>query len=78
MARQANKIHLTEFDMMIIRAGGRTQSELEASVLNGASFRRQISAIFADSLYRIARRFEASANRSVEETQRRFVARAAR
>ncbi|NND22434.1 MAG: hypothetical protein HKO14_10125 [Silicimonas sp.] len=72
MTRQANKTRLTEFDLMMIRSGGRTQAEQEVSFLRAAKIRYRTCAFLADGLYKIVMRLEASANRSVENTHRRF------
>jgi hypothetical protein len=74
MTRQTHQTHLTEFDLMVIRAGGRTQAELEAMALREFRFRCRICAFLADNLYKIVMRLEASANRSVEGSHRRFIA----
>lgn len=76
MTGQTNMTRLTEFDLMMIRAGRKTQGELEAIGLRDTKFRCRMCAILADGLYQIVVRLEARANRSVEGLHRRFGAQA--
>lgn len=78
MTGRANRLQLTEFDMMVIRAGGRTLAEQEERTLNAADFRCRLCAILADALYQIVMRLETGANRSLKGSHRRLVSRAVR
>ena len=73
MTSQTNKTRLTEFDLMMIRAGGRTQADLEASLLRVANIRGRMCAFLANGLFQIALRLEETANRSVRNRHHRFV-----
>jgi hypothetical protein len=74
MTRKTRQPHLTEFDFIVIRAGGRTQTELEAAAFNTLEFRCRMCAFLADNLYQVVMRLEASANRSAAGSHRRFIA----
>jgi|GEM_PF-4668002 len=65
---------LTEFDLMVIRAGGRTAEELETMALNGFGFRCKICAALADTLYWVVLALEAGTNRSAAASHRRLSA----
>lgn len=75
MTRQANNPPLTEFDLMVLRAGGRTQAEVEASALYSADIRCRIREIIADGLYLVLKHFGVGSNRSNERAQHRHVTR---
>ncbi|SMX25734.1 hypothetical protein [Boseongicola aestuarii] len=76
MTRQSSPTPLSEFDLMMIRAGGRTEAELEALAKNGFGFsaRGKVCAFLADMLYRAVVVLEAGAHRSAESSHRRLVA----
>ncbi len=65
--------HLSEFDLMVIRAGGRTQAELEVATFNTVEFRCRMCAFLADNLYQIVMRLEARSNRSADASHRQFI-----
>lgn len=76
MTRHSAQSKLTEFDLMMIRAGGRTEAEFEAMVKSGFGFdaRCRVCAFLADALYRVVVRLEAGANRATEASHRRLAA----
>ena len=74
MTRRHTSTPLTEFDLMVIRAGGRTAEELESMALNGFGFRCKTCAALADTLYRIVLALEAGTNRSDAASHRRLSA----
>lgn len=76
MARHTTQNKLTEFDLMVIRAGGRSQAEFEAMVESGFGFacRCTVCAFFADTLYRVVVKLEAGANRATEASHHRLAA----
>lgn len=63
---------LSEFDMMVIRAGGHTANELESMALNGFGMRCKRCGILADTLYRIVLTLEAGTHRSDAASHRRL------
>lgn len=75
MTRHTAQTNLTEFDLMLIRAGGRTQAELQAMVESGFGFdtRCKVCAFLADTLYRVVVKLEAGANRATEASHHRLV-----
>lgn len=76
MPRIRPKTSLTELDLMVIRAGGRTEAELEAMVRGGPGFdiRCRICGILADGLYRLVMRLEMGARRNAETSHHRLAA----
>ena len=76
MTRTINETRITELDMMMIRAGGRPQSEFEAMAQAGFGFnlRCRVCAALADALYAIVLRLETAARRSAETSHRRLAA----
>ena len=72
MTRKSQQTRLSQFDLMVIRAGGRTQAELETAPFGKLDLGCKICAFLADNLYKIVIHLEAIANRSVEESHRRF------
>ena len=74
MTRQTSQNQLTEFDLMVIRAGGRTKAEFEAMAKDGFGFSAscKICAFLADTLYRVVVALEVGAHRSVEASHRRL------
>ncbi|WP_170482858.1 hypothetical protein [Ruegeria arenilitoris] len=74
MTQRTPKSRLTDFDLMIIRADGRTEAELEAMVQAGFGFAIMSSAcaFVADGLYRLVLFLEAGARRSVEASHLRL------
>ena len=74
MTRNAPQTKLTDLDLMIIRAGGRTEAEYEAMVRNGFGFdaRCRVCAMLADGLYRAVVFFEARAHRATEASHQRL------
>jgi hypothetical protein len=65
--------HLSSFDLMIIRAGGRTENEKQ-QMSNGIGFSRQTSALcshLANMAYPIVSLLEAGAKRSIETSHLR-------
>ena len=74
MPRKKHETSLTEFDLMMISAGGRTEAELEAMVRGGPGFdvRCRICGMLADGLYRLVMRLEAGARRTSEASHHRF------
>ena len=73
MTRKTSHTHLCEFDLMVIREGGRTQAELEAIALSESRLWCKFYAFLADTLYKIVMRLEANADHSVEKSHRRFI-----
>ena len=73
MSRPNPHTPLSELDLMIIRAGGQTQAELEASARTAFGLWRPNCACLADAFYRIVMRLEAGANRPEGTSHRRFV-----
>ncbi|AXI43277.1 hypothetical protein [Sulfitobacter sp. SK011] len=76
MTRKTHTTPLTEFDLMVIRAGGRTQAELEAMAQGGFGFgvRCMVCAFLADTLYRVVVKLETGANRATEASHHRLTA----
>ena len=76
MTRKAHTTPLTEFDLMVIRAGGKTQAELEAMAERGFGFaaRCMVCAFLADTLYRVVVKLETGANRATESSHHRLAA----
>jgi hypothetical protein len=76
MTQRAPKSRLTNFDLMIIRADGRTEAELEARLQAGFGFAIMSSAcaFVADGLYRLVLLLEAGARRSAEASHLRLAA----
>ena len=76
MTQRTSKSRLTDFDLMIIRADGRTEAELEAMVQAGFGFAILSSAcaFVADGLYRLVLLLEAGAERSAEASHLRLAA----
>lgn len=76
MTRKTHTTQLTEFDLMVIRAGGRTQAELEAMAERGFGFaaRCTVCAFLADTLYRVVMKLEGGANRAKEASHFRLAA----
>ena len=74
MTQRTPKSRLTDFDLMIIRADGRTEVELEAMVQAGFGFAvvRSTCAFVADGLYRLVLLLEAGARRSAEASHLRL------
>ncbi|MDA5094902.1 hypothetical protein O2N63_12480 [Aliiroseovarius sp. KMU-50] len=74
MTRKNHTPQLTEFDLMVIRAGGRTQVEFEAMAERGFGYeaRCMVCAFLADTLYRVVVKFESGANRAKEESHYRL------
>ncbi|SLN43717.1 hypothetical protein PEL8287_02199 [Roseovarius litorisediminis] len=77
MTRNIAQTKLTELDLMIIRAGGRTQAEFETMVKSGFGFeaRCKSCAVLADIAYRLFVKLEAGANRGREASHLRLAAR---
>jgi hypothetical protein len=65
MSRPKPQTQLTEFDLMVIRAGGHTQAELESMVMNSTNTRCKLCEFLADSLHRLFIR-RAIVNRHVQ------------
>ncbi|WP_171236452.1 hypothetical protein [Ruegeria sp. HKCCA6837] len=76
MTQHTQKSRLTDFDLMIIRADGRTEAELEAMVQSGFGFAIMSStcAFVADGLYRLVLLLESGARRSAEASHLRLTA----
>jgi hypothetical protein len=74
MTRHATQPQLSDFDMMMIRAGCRTQAELEGMALNkfGFDVLCRICALFADALYHLVILLEAGSHRSFEFSHHRL------
>lgn len=74
MTRHTAQTKLTEFDLMVIRAGGRTQAEFEAMVKSGFGYDAycKVCAFLADTLYCVVVKLEAGANRAPEASQHRL------
>ena len=74
MTQRPNQTQFNHFDMMIIRDGGRTESELESMVQSGFGFTALSSAcaVAADGLYRLVVLLEAGARRSAEASHLRL------
>lgn len=74
MTRHTAQGKLTEIDLMVIRAGGRTEAEFEAMVGGGFGFAApcKVCAFLADSLYRVVVKLEAGANRAKEASHHRL------
>lgn len=72
MTRPHTQLGLSEFDLMIIRAGGRTAVEVESMAMDSFGFRCKICSVLADSLYRIVLILEASSNRPDRTSHRRL------
>jgi len=58
MTNHSNRNTLNEFDMMVIRAGGRTQSELEMSAARSAAAWQWVGMVFGRCMRVFAVRFE--------------------
>ncbi|MEP1933330.1 MAG: hypothetical protein ABJI96_11195 [Paracoccaceae bacterium] len=63
MTRPHTQLGLSEFDLMVIRAGGRPAAEVESMAMDSFGFRCKTCAVLADALYRIVLTLEASSNR---------------
>ena len=76
MTRHSAQTKLTEADLMMIRAGGRTQAEFETMAESGFGFAAhwKVCAFLADALYYLVIKLEAGANRATEASHRRLVA----
>jgi hypothetical protein len=76
MTRKYTHTRLTETDMIVICAGGRSASEFETLFKNdfAISVRCKACGILADALYRVVVHFEAGARRSLEASHRRLAA----
>ncbi len=76
MTRHTAQSKLTQFDLMMIRAGGRTQAEFADMAESGFGFsvRCKVFSVFADLLYHIVIKLEAGANRAWEDSHRRLEA----
>jgi len=76
MTRETHTTPLTEFDMMVIRAGGKTQAELETMAEGGFGFtaRCMVCAFLADTLYRVVMKLETGANRTTDASHHRLAA----
>ena len=72
MTRPHTQLGLSEFDLMVIRAGGRTAAEVESIAMDSFGFRCKISAVLADALYRIVLTLETSSNRPGATSHRRL------
>ncbi|XHY18477.1 hypothetical protein SuNHUV7_32910 (plasmid) [Pseudoseohaeicola sp. NH-UV-7] len=76
MTQRIPKSRLTNFDLMIIRADGRTEAELETMAQTGFGFAitNSACAFVADGLYRLVLLLEARARRSAEASHLRLKA----
>lgn len=74
MTQRLPQTRLTNFDLMIIRADGRTEAELEAMIENGFGFTvlRTACAFVADGLYRLVVLLELGARRTAKESHLRL------
>lgn len=68
--------NLSEFDLMMIRAGGRTETEFDTMAKTGFGLNASsdICAFLADSLYRIVILLEAGAHRAARASHQRLAA----
>lgn len=76
MTRHIPQSKLSEFDLLVIRAGGRTHAEFETLVLNGfgSAVICKVCAFLADTLYRVVVKLEIGANRAAEASHQRLAA----
>jgi hypothetical protein len=76
MTRTNAQTKLTDFDLMVIRSGGRTQAELQAMVESSSGFDalRKICAFLADTAYRAVVKFNSDANRTADTSHHRLAA----
>ena len=74
MTHQTTQSRLTEFDLMMIRAGGRTEAEFENMVKDGFGFSAscKVCAFLADTLYRFVVLLETGAHRSAAASHHRL------
>ncbi len=77
MYRNEKRTTLTDFDLMVIRAGGRTQAEIEESAVRWADIGRRMQAIVAGHRQRITLWWEGRGTSKGPELRRRHAGRVA-
>lgn len=77
MYRNENKASLTDFDLMVIRAGGRTQAEIAESAVKWADISRRMHATIAGHRQKVVLWWKGRGTSKGTELHRRHTGRVA-